>query len=83
MANKELILKDLEKWMNAALEEIKHQRFVIAALKARIVRCKDCAKRGSYYDCPGHEQGKDEDGNWFCGDGVRKRADRSENQPDE
>ena len=37
-----------------------------------VVRCKDCWKRGSYCDCPCHENGRDEDDDWFCADGERK-----------
>ena len=37
-----------------------------------LVRCKDCWKRGSYYDCDCHENGKDENDDWFCADGERK-----------
>ena len=39
-----------------------------------VVRCKDCWKRGSYYDCPCHENGRDEDDDWFCADGERKET---------
>ena len=38
-----------------------------------VVKCKDCWKRGSYYDCPCHEHGFDEDDNWFCANGEKRK----------
>ena len=37
-----------------------------------IVRCKDCWKRGSYYDCMCYGSGMDKNDDWFCADGEQK-----------